>query len=488
MLKKVGLVILVLVVLLLLVLSINLLRFKAPTYAPPFVQATLKVDPTKLSKAIVFETISHKAEMLDTGAFNDFLVYLAEAFPLSDSLLHVKRINNYSLVYHWKGTSSDAPIVLAAHMDVVPVEYASRLEWEEAPFSGALTENHIYGRGTLDDKGSLIGILHAVELLLQKGYTPEQDIYLCFGHDEEIGGTDGAAAIVAYLKTQQIAPRLVLDEGGILSEGLVPGIDQKVALIGVSEKGYMSMDVEARIPGGHSSMPAQKTANNTLIAALHKLEENPLSPRISQPLEGFIQHIGPHLPFTQKLAFSNPWLFEPLIFDAYQQSPSSAALIQTTQTTTLLHAGIKDNVIPGRATATVNYRLLPGDTPEYILERAGDLIGDTTVHLSIHDDFVENASPVSPYNCAEFMYLQRCINTVYPDALVSPYLVLGATDGRYYYALTDKVYRFLPIKMRAEDLPRLHGINERIALSDFEQCVTFYYTFLQNLGALNNAS
>ncbi len=486
--KKFVFGLLVLLIVLFAIVGVNYLRFKAPQYAPPFETPSLQVNPENLAKAIQFQTIAHKAEMLDANAFSGLQKHLRTAFPLVDSLLPQKRINHYSLIYYWKGRTNAPPIVLAAHMDVVPVEYASREEWDVTPFSGTITDTHIYGRGTLDDKSSLIGVIHAVELLLQQGFVPQQDVYLCFGHDEEIGGKSGAAEIVNYLKSQGVRPQFVLDEGGILSDGIVPGIKQKVALIGVSEKGYMSIDLNVRIEGGHSSMPAQKTANGTLIAALNTLEENPLPSRISAPLEGFISQIGPNLPFAQKLAFSNPWLFKSLIFDAYQQSPSSAALVQTTQATTLLHAGIKDNVIPGRASATVNYRLLPGDTPEDILKRAETLIADSTVHLSIHDNFVEAPSPVSPFECNEFTYLQRCINTVYPDALVSPYLVLGATDGRYYYAITDKVYRFLPISMTPEDIPRLHGINERVSLKDFEGCVGFYYTLLKHLDSLNTKS
>ncbi len=487
MLKKILFLGLIILAGLLLILAFNYLRFAAPEQASPFATEHLYTAPEALSGALMFETISHKKEMLDVDAFKGMKAYLDSVFPLVDSLLSLKAINTHSLLYHWPGKAQDREaVVLMAHMDVVPVEYATRGEWVEPPFSGNLRDGYIYGRGALDDKGSYVSILNAVHLLLEKGHQPESDVYLCFGHDEEIGGDEGAAEVVAYLKKQGIRARLVLDEGGLLTQNIVPGISRPVALVGISEKGYVSLDFTVNIEGGHSSMPAQKTAVSTLNEAIQKLEENPLPSRLSAPLKGFIEHVGPHLPFTQKLAFSNPWLFKPLIFNVYEQNPSSAALVKTTQVTTILQAGIKDNVVPSRAWATVNYRLLPGDTPEEIMARARELINDTLVRIEIHDDFRIPASPVSDYRDPRFTYLQRCINTVFPEALVSPYLVLGATDGRHFYEISDHVYRFLPIRMLPEDIPRLHGVNERISLEDYNASVQFYHTFLKNLEQLKH--
>ncbi len=486
MIKKILLTFLALVVLLVVFLLIKTITFKTPAYATPFKEVSIKANPQELAGAIPFETISHKAGMIDDAAFEGLQAYADSIFPLTDSLLTRTTLNTHAQIYYWKGKNAQLkPVILTAHLDVVPVEFASKNEWEVAPFSGEIKDDFIYGRGTLDDKGSFISILSAVNTLLAEGFAPERDIYLCFGHDEEVGGDLGAKAIVPYLKKRGIEAQFVLDEGGILTQDVVPGITTPLALIGTSEKGYMSIDLNVNVEGGHSSMPAKETAITKLVAALQRLENNPMPNRFCEPLEGFIQSVGPNLPFTQKLAFANKWLLSPLIFSVYEKSGSGAALVHTTQAITILRAGIKDNVIPSKALATVNYRLLPGDNPKEILARAKRIVQDTAVRITLHENFSSAASPVSDYKHADFTYLQRSINAVFPDALVSPYLVLGATDGRYYYELTDRVYRFMPILMHPQDIPRLHGINERISVEDYQNAVKFYYTLLSNLNELN---
>lgn len=486
MIKKILLTILALVILLVVVLVVKTLSFKAPEYAAPFEQVSINANPQELAGAIPFETISHKAGMIDHAAFEGLQAYADSLFPLTDSLLTRTTLNKHAQIYYWKGKNPALkPIIITAHLDVVPVEFASKNEWEVGPFSGEIKDNFIYGRGTLDDKGSFISILSAVNTLLSEGFTPERDIYLCFGHDEEVGGDLGAKAIVPYLKNKGVEAEFVLDEGGILTQDVVPGITKQVALIGTSEKGYMSIDLNVNVEGGHSSMPVKETAITKLVNALQRLEDNPMPNRFCDPLEGFIQSVGPNLPFTQKLAFANKWLLSPLIFSVYEKSGSGAALVHTTQAITILRAGIKDNVIPSKALAIINYRLLPGDEPDEILARAKRIVNDTMVKITIHEAFSSPASPVSDYKHANFTYLQRSINSVFPDALVSPYLVLGATDGRYYYALTDRVYRFMPILMHPQDIPRLHGINERISVEDYQKAVKFYYSLLSNLSKLN---
>lgn len=446
--------------------------------------AKVQAYPDVLSKALRFETISHKVGMIDDSAFTGFHSFLRNSFPLVHKKLTLEKINTYSLLFEWKGTDSKLkPIILMAHQDVVPAEYSSLGQWNHPPFSGVRDGGFIYGRGTLDDKGSLISILNAAEELLKQEFQPKRTILLCFGHDEEIGGADGAVQMSKILEERGVKAYMVLDEGGNIVSGLVPGVQKPVALIGTSEKGYVSLELSSEIPGGHSSMPNKKTAIGTIAKALVTLNNNPMPNRISPPLEGFIASIGPELPFVQKMAFANTWIFKPLIFDVYESSASGSSLIHTTQVPTIFQAGIKDNVIPNRAKATVNYRLLPGDKPKDILNRAKKLVKDTLVRIKIFEDFSIAASPVSDYKSEPFRELAKNIKGVFPEIVISPYLVIAATDSRHFYNISDHVFRFAPIILTKEDLPRLHGINERISEVDFQNGVNFYATFMKNMGS-----
>lgn len=478
-LKVVGLLLLVLIA----IIVFNTLRFSNNIDLPQVEKVSAKANPQVLSHSLSFQTISHKAEMIDSSAFRSFHKFLDSVFPLVNSSLSKELVNNYSLIYTLEGSNKELkPLIVMAHQDVVPADYSTLNEWDHPPFSGIITEEYIYGRGALDDKGSMIAILDALENLLQKGYQPKRSIIFCFGHDEEIGGNDGAKSIVNVLKGRNVKAHMVLDEGGNMLIGIVPGIESPVALIGTSEKGYLSVELSANISGGHSSMPEQKTAVNSIAAAVYKIEQNPMPNRLSEPLEGFIECIGPELPFVQKMAFANTWLFKPIIYNVYEQSASGSALIHTTQTTTILQAGIKDNVIPKRAKAVLNMRLLPGDEPEDILHRMEEIIADTAVKIKVYEEHAVSASPVSDYKSDQFKLLSGTIKSVYPEALVSPYLVLAATDARFFYEISDHVFRFSPISLEKDDLARLHGINERVSLEDYEKSVEFYATLFQSFG------
>ncbi len=480
--KKILRLLLLAIVVLVAIVLFNTFTFKSKQVESTRTAVEVPTDISLLSQAISFQTISHKKGMIDDSAFVGFHNFLQSSFPLVHSMLAKETVNDYSIIYTWQGTDKSLePLVLAGHMDVVPVEYSSQNEWEAKPFSGDVIDGHIYGRGTIDDKGSMIAIFQAVEQLLKKGFSPTRTILLCFGHDEEIGGETGGKVMADILAKRGIKAWMVLDEGGTLATGIVPGIDQTVALIGTSEKGYVSLEISADMPGGHSSMPEKSNALEAVNAAVYTLKSNPLPNRLTNPMEGFIAHVGPHLPFTQKMAFANTWLFKPLIFSVYEKSASGAALIHTTQTATVFNSGIKDNVVPNRAKAIVNYRLLPGDEPEGILKRAKEIIEDTNIRVVIYDSFGVPASPVSSYENEQFEYLSSVIRAVNTDVLVTPYLVLGATDGRYYYSISENVYRFSPIPLQSDDLKRIHGINERISLQGFQKSVSFYATFISNM-------
>lgn len=434
-----------------------------------------------LAQALTYRTISHKPGMRDEEAFAHFHHYLDSIFPLLRQNTQIDTLN-LSLMYTWPGSDPALkPLVLMAHQDVVPVEHNTREEWELPPFAGKAKNGYLYGRGTLDDKGAMLAIMEAAHQLMEKGVKPQRSLIMCFGHDEEIGGKKGAAKMSALLEKRGVEAAMVVDEGGTLSKGIVPGIQKPVALIGTSEKGYVSLELIAKRSGGHSSMPEKDNAVTALHRALDKLLENPPPNRISAPMEGFMKTVGPEMPFTQKIAFANKALFKPLIYKVYQQSAAAAALIHTTQVPTMLQAGIKDNVVPTRARAVVNYRLLPGDAPEEILNRARNLIADSAVGVRIYDNFAIPASPVSPDTGRAFGLLAAAIQAVQDTpVIVSPYLVLGATDGRYFYSISKHVYRFSPFPLRSEDLARIHGLNERIKIKDYSKAISFYQTLILN--------
>lgn len=480
--KRILLFVTVLVLLLVAFVLIRTLSFRPIQYEPLKGRVSTISHPEILASAMEFETISHKPGMIDKEAFRNFHRHLEVSFPLIDSLLVRSVVADYSLVYQWQGTDESlAPVILMAHMDVVPVEYSTREEWHHPPFGGVITDEFIYGRGALDDKGSLIAIMDAVENLLASGFQPQRSIYLCFGHDEEIGGADGAEKIRDYLKNENVRAWFVLDEGGTLASGLIPGISDTVALIGTSEKGYISLEISAGMPGGHSSMPEKTNALASVNRALTRLNDNPLPYRLSPPLEGFVDHVGPHLSGLKKMAFANTWLFKSLIFDAYSESPAGEALIHTTQVATIFNAGVKDNVVPYRAQAVVNYRLLPGDTPESITQRAREIIDDSLVNVRVHQELAIPASPVSETNCDQFKNIAGAVLATNSGAVLSPYLVLGATDGRHFYEISDHVYRFSPIPIGKDDLARFHGVNERVALRSYQKAVDFYATLINSL-------
>lgn len=466
---------------LVLVVLIRTFLFKPVEFTQSMQAVDVQSDGTRLSQAITYQTISHKKEMRDDSTFNAFHSFLEQSFPNLHAKLKKEVVNDHSLLYTWQGSAKDKkPLVLAAHMDVVPVDFSSANKWDQPPFAGNISEEFIYGRGTIDDKGSLLAILEAIEHLLNQGLKPSRTIILAFGHDEEIGGDEGAGKMAQLLEQRGVEAWMVIDEGGTLATGIVPGIEGTVALIGTSEKGYVSLDLQAEMAGGHSSMPENTNALESIIRAITKLKNNPLPDRFSEPLNGFVTHVGPHLPFVQKMAFANLWLFKPLVFSIYNKSASGAALIHTTQVVTMMNSGVKDNVVPTRAKAVINYRLLPGDTPKDILERARNIIDDSIVNVAMHDGFGVSASPVSSHASEEFGFIASAIRAVNQDVIVSPYLVLGATDGRYYYNITDKVYRFSPIPLIKADLERIHGINERVTIEGYRKSVSFYATLISN--------
>jgi carboxypeptidase PM20D1 len=437
----------------------------------------------KLSQALTYPTISHKREMMDLEAYDGFLQFLFHSFPNVFSKLQIDTVNDYTLLITWRGRDTTlAPAMLMGHYDVVPVESATLDQWEEAPFSGRISDGYIYGRGAIDNKTPCIAILEAVENLLSYGIEPKRTLLISIGHDEEIGGNDGAVKVVEKLSQKRIEPAIILDEGGTMGLGLVPGLMAPTALIGTAEKGYLSLELLVKGSGGHSSMPGPDNTLSILSRAMHRLNENPFPFELSKPVEGFLECAGPYMDFPARMAFANKWLFKKLIFNSFSKTPQGAAMMRTTQVPTVVAAGVKDNVIPNVAKAVYNFRLLPGHIDSSVIKRVIKIINDPRVTVRMHPDAPYTpGSPSSPHSDHIFRQLVSVIKTTFPEAVVSPYLVLGATDSRHFYQVCTHVYRFNPILLKPDDLSRIHGINERVSISDFLRAIDFYAQWIQDL-------
>ncbi|MEL6547422.1 MAG: M20/M25/M40 family metallo-hydrolase, partial [Myxococcota bacterium] len=372
-----------------------------------------------------------------------------------------------------------APAVLMAHQDVVPVEEGTESLWTHPAFSGAIADGAVWGRGTLDDKNCVLGILEAAESALEAGLTPKRTVYLAFGHDEEIGGK-GATAIAERLAGQGVRPGFVLDEGLAVVNGLVPGVSAPVAMVGIAEKGYATLRLSADGVGGHSSMPPENTAVGILARAIARLEADPFPARIVGPAREFLEFVGPEASFGYRTAFTNLWLFEPVLARVFAGSPSTAALIRTTTAATMFSGSPKDNVLPQRASAAINFRILTGETTETVKSRVREVIDDPRVELAF-DTFASDPSPVSDVTGGGFLLLQATLQEVYPGAIVAPSLVLAATDSRHFSAISDQVFRFSPFNYHEAVGDQIHGTDEHIPIDDYLSGIRFYRRLIEHL-------
>jgi carboxypeptidase PM20D1 len=367
------------------------------------------------------------------------------------------------------------------HMDVVPVEAGTERAWSHPPFSGDLADGFIWGRGTLDDKCGVMAVFEAVELLLKQGFQPRATVYLAFGHDEEIGGEGGAGRIVEVLALRKIRLKYVLDEGLAITQGIVPGLEKPAALVGIAEKGSASIELSAEAVGGHSSMPPEQTAVGIVAAAVRVLERNPMTASLDGPAALLFDRLGPEMPFLTRLAIANRWLFGRLIIAELAGSPATNALVRTTTAATIFEGGVKENVLPARARAVVNFRIKPGDTIDGVLAHVRKTVADSRVTIKLLDPAgARSASAVSRTTSAGFRTIERTIRQVSPGTLVAPSLVLGATDSRKFEVVADDVYRFLPYVLGPDDTRRVHGIDERISVESYRDCVRFYAQLLKN--------
>ena len=438
----------------------------------------------RLAAAIRIPTISQTGRAIDAQAMAQFRGFLESSFPRVHAAMTREVLSSGSVLYTWKGRSPTAePVILTGHIDVVPVDPATGNRWQHPPFSGDVAEGSIWGRGTLDDKGSVVALMEAAETLLAQGFTPARTVIFAFGDDEENGGQQGAVGIVKLLQSRDIHAYFVVDEGGAVARGFVPGLDSPLAVIGIAEKGYLSLKLSTTGAGGHSSEPPPHTAIGELAAGLTRLEADPFPGSMPDPTRDQLLSIAPYLPFVQRLALANLWLTRPLVVATGLKDKSQAGGYQTTTAITVISGGTKDNVLPTDAQAIVNFRILPGETVESVTDRVRSRLNDPKIAITDADpESTVNPSPVSPTDTEGFRTLITTIRQLYPTAITAPYLVGAATDARHYYAVSPNVYRFIPLEADENIYTMIHGFNEHITTSNYIHLVEFEAQLLNNIG------
>lgn len=462
--------------------------YRAAVFLPP---EQAKVEPVAhvidaqavavhLSQAVRFATISNQPPApIDPAPFDGFVAWLAATYPEVHQGLSREILGNRTVLYKWAGKDSAAkPAMLAAHYDVVPVIPGTEGAWKHPPFAGDIAEGYVWGRGTLDDKGAVITILEAVTYLLKQGYKPQQTIYLGFDHKEELVDDTGAAAVVAHLKAQNIRLAWSLDEGSFVLDGIVPGLAQPVASINVTEKGYLTLNLTAHAAGGHSSMPPRETAVGILARAIVALEQAPLPGGLDGVSGEMFSGLARHMSFGKRVLFANQWLFGALIERELAKSPASNAMLRTTTAPTMLSGSVKENVLPIEATATVNFRLHPRDTPERVIDYVKNTIADDRVSIRMLLGY--GASRVAAVDSPAFRAMANAVRQVYGDAVVAPGITIAGTDSRYYETVADNAYRFNPMMISAQDLAGFHGTNERLSLENLVRATRFYIELIKS--------
>lgn len=462
--------------------AVRTLRFlpHEKTSGAYYAQSADLAGAEKLAEAIRIPTISYiDADMTDHGTFLRFQELLQSRFPLIHQYCEKTIINKYSLIFCLKATGEPTglPILITAHQDVVPIEDGTENDWTAPPFSGAIKDGILWGRGALDTKIHLIGAMEALERLLQKGFSARRDIYFAFGHDEEIGGQEGAQRIADYFRQQGQRFDFVLDEGGCIAANVLPGIDKPIAFVGVGEKGYANIQLCVTKDGGHSSMPAPHTSLGILAQSICRMEKHPFRPRLIPPTKAFLLRVGPYMKGLNRLILANLWLFQPIFLHVFSKTNAGSALLRTTMAVTMAQGSPAPNVVPQKSTAVVNCRILPGDDGESLLAHFRKVLNGLPV--SAEPLYLDAPSGLSASSSKSFLQIKDIIGMVCPEAIVAPYLVMAGTDAKKYEGVANHVYRFSPYLIDNADLVKIHGTNESISVVNVNRCIDFFMELMK---------
>lgn len=435
----------------------------------------------RFQRLVRIPTISRLDEsQTDWAPFDEFVAALPELYPALHAALERQIVDGHSLLYRWPGERDGRPAVLMAHYDVVA---ATDEGWTRPPFSAEIVDDGdgdvVWGRGTLDDKGALASILEAVEARVVEGFRPANDVYLSFGHNEETTG-GGASAIVDELERRGVRPAIVIDEGGAVVEGVFPGVAAPTAVIGVSEKGITTMTLTVEQLGGHASTPPRLTATARLARAVVRLNARPFPARFSPTNLEMLRTVGAHASGAIGWAFGNLWLTRPLLLRFFARlSDETNAMIRTTQAVTQLSGSQAANALAERAVATVNIRVAVGSSVDEATRHVRKAIADPGVLIeALHPS---EPSPVSPTSGPAWELLSATVARCFDGVVVTPYVMLGASDGRHFTRISDHVYRFSPFEMSTEERGTLHAVNERIHVDTWLRGVRFYTALIGSL-------
>jgi carboxypeptidase PM20D1 len=434
----------------------------------------------KLQALVRIPTVSNRdPALVDVAAFDEFVAELARQFPILHERLELTRVDTHGLLFHWAGRSTERPVVLMAHLDVVPVEEDA--PWQHPAFGAEIHDGAVWGRGTLDDKGELVAICAAVEDLLERGFTPEQDVWLSFGCNEEVSGTSAVLA-VEELRRRGIEPWFVIDEGGAIASEAFPGVSAPVGVVGVTEKGVTSLELRVDGRGGHASTPKRNGPTVRLAKALTKLDRHQMAASVPDPTIELLRRMAPHAPRALRPLMANADKVRPVLTRALIAAGAEpAAMTRTTFAITTLSGSPALNVIASTAKAGVNIRIMVGDTVAGVLEHVRRTIGDDEVQVTVVEQ--NEPSPISPYDDEAFGLIESTITEVFPDAIPAPYVMMAATDSRFFTEICPRVYRFAPFRMTKAQRESIHSYDEHLGVDAFVDGVRWYQRLIERIPA-----
>ncbi len=457
--------------------------FKRPEKTTASKAQLPELDADKLAAhlggMIRFETVtSYKMEGFDREAFLGLHAYLEKTYPRLHAALEKETVNEYSLLYRWRGSGSEQkPWLMMAHMDVVPVDARTADLWPHAAFSGAVADGYVWGRGAIDMKGQLCCIMESVEYLLEQGFEPSRDIYIALGHDEESMGSLGAQRIVDTLRERGVRLDFVIDEGGVVMDGKALGINAMVATIGICEKGYADLKLTAESPGGHASRPPKQTAVGALAKAIVALERHKMKPTLNEPLRAMLNAVGGYMKFPLNVIAANLFVTKPLLLKGMAAGSTGSAMVRTTTAPTMLKGSGASNVLAERAEAVVNFRISPDDSVDKLIAHVKRVVGDK---IKVEPLLATEPSEVSAVDSAAYSVIEKTAAELFPGYVVSPYLMIAATDSRRYACIADGVYRFQPFASLSEDLGTIHAAGERLSIDSLREGTAFFIQLVKN--------